>query len=975
MKIDYRKTCSVCGARLSANSECCPVCMLRMGFEGVVESGNSFSEQSNFKPELIAQRFEHYEVLKNEDGTPVELGRGAMGVTYKAFDVDLQFPVALKVISERYLGDESARLRFLREARVAASLRHPNVASVFHLGTRGDNYFYVMEFVEGETLEHLIKRSGRLEIKLALEIATQVASGLAAVHKKHIVHRDIKPANIMVALEEGVPAAAKIIDLGLAKAVDDSPAIAAISIPGAFVGTPEFASPEQFAGVGAEIRSDLYSLGVTLWEMLTGEVPFRGTPAEVMHQHQHVRLPFEQLKDAPQPVIALLEGLLEKDPAKRFQNPTEFLNVMPVVLSAIDARRQLIQQRLPENAWEALDFGQKTKRILERLRAFPATTSFRFVLWTSIVLLMAVGVMLMVNVFRSSRPTSDKSTGPFTDIKAPENSIAVLPFESLSDSKNDLYFADGVQDEILSTLAKMPQLKVISRTSVMTYRSRDNRDLPSIATALGVANVVEGTVRKDGNRVRVTTELIDARTDQTLWSDSYDRDFTDIFAIQSEIAQGVASKLRAQLSPEQRKDIEEKPTTNLEAYDLYLQAKELVEDATLFQTVDELKGLLDAIKLLEEATRVDPKFTLAYCLIAKANDILYFWRIDQTPERRALSDAAVNAALRLRPDLPEVHLAAAFHRYTCYRDYEGALVQISIAERTLPNSSDVLWLRASIDRLQGRWEESTRGLLKAVSLDPRNPVPLENLAINYFWLRRYQDAEQTYDRLIELEPDKSIFKVQKAYAVFGENADLTSFRAFMEKLPSGEKNEYNMASWLFENAVLARDWTSARETIRNCSDDEFVFSNTFTMVPRGCLQIWLARLQGDHTSADVESAAARDLLKRKAEAHPENPALLSALGMIDAALGRKQEAIQEGKRAKEMLPVSEDAMYGPGLVSNMAVVYALTNEPDLAFQELTISVETPGGVIYGELKFDPVWDPLRNDPRFHQLLAQLAPHE
>ena len=261
-----------------------------------------------------------------------------MGVTYKAIDVDLHCPVTLKVISEKYLGDESARLRFLREARAAASVRHPNVASVFHLGRSGQNYFYAMEFVEGETLENLIKRSGRLEVKLALEIATQVAAGLAAVHKQKLVHRDIKPSNIMVSLEEGGAVTAKIIDLGLAKAVNEPGSQTAISIPGGFAGTPEFASPEQFAGVGVDIRSDLYSLGVMLWEMVTGHALFRGSPAEVMYQHQHAPLPLEQLEGVPQPVVVLLEVLLEKDPARRFQNPAELLKAMPTITAAIDAR-------------------------------------------------------------------------------------------------------------------------------------------------------------------------------------------------------------------------------------------------------------------------------------------------------------------------------------------------------------------------------------------------------------------------------------------------------------------------------------------------------------------------------------------------------------------------------------------------------------------------------------------------------------
>ena len=304
MKTESRRVCSICGNEFAGAMEFCPVCMLRKALAGGVESGDSSASEDTVKPtpKQAVQRFEHYELVTGEDGKPVELGRGAMGVTYKAFDVDLHCPVTLKVISEKYLSDESARLRFLREARAAASVRHPNVASVFHLGRTGQDYFYAMEFVEGETLENLIKRSGRLEVKLALEIATQVAAGLAAVHKQKLVHRDIKPSNIMVSVEEGSTVTAKIIDLGLAKPAPDAPTEAAISTPGAFAGTPEFASPEQFAGVGVDIRSDLYSLGVVLWEMVTGHAVFRGSPAEVMYQHQHAPLPIDQLEAVPQPV-------------------------------------------------------------------------------------------------------------------------------------------------------------------------------------------------------------------------------------------------------------------------------------------------------------------------------------------------------------------------------------------------------------------------------------------------------------------------------------------------------------------------------------------------------------------------------------------------------------------------------------------------------------------------------------------------
>jgi serine/threonine protein kinase len=347
-------TCPVCGTQFFAitDIEFCPACILHRalgaGSETTGESGSNELAASAEEADGGSQvrRFENYEVMLGADGRPVELGRGAMGVTYKAFDIDLRYPVALKVISERYLGNEWARLRFLREARAAARVRHPNVASVFHLGRTGENYFYAMEFVEGENLEKFINRSGRLPLNLALEITAQVAAGLAAVYKEKFVHRDVKPSNIMVSFREEAAMTAKLIDLGLVKSFDEPGAQTAISTPGAFAGTPEFASPEQFAGVAVDIRSDLYSLGVTLWAMLTGALPFRGTPSEVMYRHQHAPLPLEELEDLPQPVVVLLQTLLEKDPARRFQNPTELLKAIPTVTDALDRELRITRQKL-----------------------------------------------------------------------------------------------------------------------------------------------------------------------------------------------------------------------------------------------------------------------------------------------------------------------------------------------------------------------------------------------------------------------------------------------------------------------------------------------------------------------------------------------------------------------------------------------------------------------------------------------------
>jgi serine/threonine protein kinase/tetratricopeptide (TPR) repeat protein len=895
--------------------------MLRKGLEGGVESGES-SFQEPVKPTLeqAVQRFEHYELVKGADGKPVELGRGAMGVTYKAFDVDLRCPVTLKVISAQYLNDESARLRFLREARAAASVRHPNVASVFHLGRTGENYFYAMEFVEGETLEKLIKRSGRVEVKLALEITTQVAAGLAAVHKQKLVHRDIKPSNIMVSLEEAGAVTAKIIDLGLAKPAPDAPAEDAISIPGAFAGTPEFASPEQFAGVGVDIRSDLYSLGVTLWEMLTGQAPFRGTPAEVMYQHQHTPLPLEELKDVPEPVVVLLEALLEKDPARRFQNPTDLLKVVPVVMGAVEARRSIKRQNL-RTAF--------VQRLSSKPKKLPA-------------------------------------------IRLPKRSIAVLPFDTLSHAKGNTYFADGVQDEILSNLAKMSQLKVISRTSVMTFRPGDNRNLRSIAESLGVANVVEGTVRRDGKRVRLTIRLVDARRDETLWSESYDRDLTDIFAIQSEIAQTVASKLRSQLSPQERQGIEEKPTNDLESYDLYLQAKQLIPhgNSMLVQWVAEREHLPKAVRLLKEAIQRDPKFVLAYCLMAKAHDFLYFDQLDHTLERRALGDAAVNEALRIRPDLPEVHLAAAFHLYRCYRDFERARVQIAIAAQTLSSNPELLELAAMIDWRQGRWERCIAGLERAASLDPRNTELLELLAEDYFSLRRYRDSERIRDRQIALQPDQPLFRIWKADTAFAEKADVKGARAACEALPPAVKNDIWITMQRAFYAMCDRDWRAAEEIINSSPNEEIGFSGT--VVPRRVADIWLELVRGNNPTME-EFGATREQLCREVETDRTNPMLLSVLACVDVALGRKEEAVREARSAVESRPTSEDAVDGTFLVFNLAMVYAWANESDLAFEQLVILTDTPNRLLtYGSLNADPTWDPLRMDSRFDKLVAQLA---
>ena len=938
-----KRACPVCGTLLPEKGALCPVCALRGALETQSDSVTDASSDL---------RFEHYMVLQNPEGKPFELGRGAMGVTYKAFDAHLQRPAALKIINPQLFGHYSARQHFVREARAAASVRHQNVASVFQIGESGGNYYYAMEFVEGESLQSLIRRSGRLETNLALEIVEQVACGLGAIEKQHLIHRDIKPSNIMVSLHDGKLEIVKVIDLGLAKGVAEENALSTV---GAFVGTPAYASPEQFAGIALDIRSDFYSLGVTLWEMLSGKVPFSGSAAELMYQQQHAAPPIEKLTNVPAPVIALLQVLLAKDPNQRFETPIQLQQALASVKEAIAFGYGLTADELKSAEKPVAVRSSKAK---------PKKQPIRWLLGAGLCL----AILLVAWFFASSH------WGLFyqrsTEAAPTEKSIAVLPFDNISPNKDDGYFADGVQDEILNNLAKISQLKVISRTSVMQYRADAKRDLRQIAAALGVANILEGTVRRVGNHVRVSTELVDARNDNTIWADSYDRDLTDIFAIQSEIARTVASRLSAQLSPEERKDIEEKPTNNLEAYDLYLQAKPLVNSVGL--SISQKENYLKAIGLLEQATQKDPKFALGYCLLTKAHDYLYHYFLDNTPENRKPGDAAVHEALKLRPDLPEAHLAMASHLYICYRDFERARVQIAIAAKNMPNNPDLLHLSALIDQVQGRWEKSIADLERAATLDLRNPDLLDTLARTYFSLRRYPDNERILERLIELEPDQPAHRLSKADSAFAQRADL-GVLALDEALPSSMKDDRGVASYRVYYAICARDFAAAEEILSESPNEEMYLDSA--LVPRQIWTLWLEFIRGNHPTIE-RFGGVRERLYQKVETDPTDPYLLVALAKADMALGRSEEGIQEGRRAMEMRPISEDALGGPDIATFVAQLFAWANRLDLAFEQLNILIKIPGRSLnYGDLKTNPAWDPMRKDPRFGKLLAELAPRD
>jgi tetratricopeptide (TPR) repeat protein len=481
--------------------------------------------------------------------------------------------------------------------------------------------------------------------------------------------------------------------------------------------------------------------------------------------------------------------------------------------------------------------------------------------------------------------------------------------------------------------------------------------------------------------VRVSIELIDARKDQTIWADSYDRDLNGIFAIQSEVAQTIAAKLTASLSPDEKKSIETKPTENLEAYDLYLRAKESLFKASGFSTSEYAltkELLLQAVDFLEKAVRLDPNFVLAYCASAYANDLLYFW-FEQTPERRARAGAAIDAALRLRPDLPEVHLAEAQHLYHCYRDYDGARVQLAIAKSGLPNSVEATNYEAFIDRRQGNWQKAIQGLSESLARDPRNLNTLSNLAASLWGTRKFDAAVPLFDRMIDVRSDQPMLKVSKAICTrYFKTADTGAIWSTIAALPPSAATDADVLGMRLWYSLVDHDWTQAEQIIGNMKGkdiDSGFISYGGRAVPVECYALLMARLRKDQAATSPSFAGIREQLNLRVSQAPQDALLLTKLAILDALLNNKETAITEAKRASEILPISKDALDGTVVLKNLAVVYSWSGEFDQALAVLKLLTEQPFGIFYGELKRDPWWEPLRQDPRYNKLVAELAPKD
>ena len=921
--ISAPRVCPECGARIFADAPrgFCSVCLFKTGLGGFVE------ENGETPPVHIPTHFGDYEL----EG---EIGRGGQGVVYRARQKSLNRTVALKIIVLGHWATARHLKRFRLEAEAAASLNHPSIVPIHEIGERDGCCYFSMNLIEGGQLDEVVRREA-ISIRRAAELIAKLARTVHYAHEHGILHRDIKPGNILLD-KEGEP---HLTDFGLARLVETDSTVTRTT---ELLGTPSYMAPEQASGNNVALTSatDIYGLGAVLYHLLTGCPPFAGETT-----YETVRLVLET--DPRQPRLlnpkvnrdlsTICLKCLQKDPQRRYAS---------ALALAEDLERWLKHEPILARRTGLFARGKKW------VRRKPAIAA---VITLSLALIATVGVIVWKSdLFR--RP--------------PAAGIAVLPFENLSNDKEDASFADGVQDDLLTKLAKVAALKVISRTSVMQYRGK--RDTRQIGDALRVSHVLEGSVRKTGAWLHINAQLIDTRSDTHIWAEQYDRDLKDMFAIQSEIAQKVAKRLHAKISAVEKLAIEQPPTADLTAFDLYNRAKNFLLDTVVGSTATRKANLLKAADLLNQAVAHDPTFFQAYCQLAWTHDNVYFDGWDRTPARLALAEAAIEAAFRLRPDAGEMHLARAWNLYWGYRDYDAALAEVEVARQTLPNDARLFDLKGYIERRQGRWEESTQNLERALDLDPRNFNLLRQMAILYDDLRRYADQQAVLDRALALRPDDLEVKVDRANVEIDWKANTWPVHQLIDEIQAKDPAALpGVADYWLLCALAERDPVAAANALAALGDNS-VGTEKVKYGPR-LMEGLIARMAKDDAKSHAAFTAARAEQEKLIHANPDDAGALCILGLIDAGLGRKEEALREGWRAVELLPVEKDARSGPAMIVCLARIAAWVGDNDLACEQLVRASRLPSSVSYGDLKLMPWWDPLRGNPFFETIVASLAP--
>lgn len=861
-----------------------------------------------------------------------EIARGGQGVVYRARQKSLNRTVALKVIGLGPWATQAHLKRFRLEAQAAASLEHPCIVPIYEIGERDGSCYFSMRLVEGGQLDKVVRHE-RMPIRRAVELIAKVAHTVHYAHAHGIVHRDIKPGNILLDAE-GEP---HLTDFGLARLVETESTVTRTM---EVMGTPSYMAPEQAAGQTAQLTSatDVYGLGAVLYQLLTGHLPFAGGTT-----YETVRLVLETEPRQPRllnpkvdrDLSTICLKCLEKDPQRRYSSAFAL---------AEDLERWLKHEPIQARRSGLLIRGRKWMRR-------NATSAALMV--SLVALAVAVGVI----VWKGELVRSSRTTG-----------IAVLPFENLSNDKGDGSFADGLQDDILTRLAKIADLKVISRTSVMQYRGE--RNMREIGDALRVSHVLEGSVRKTGTRLHMNAQLIDTRTDTHVWAEQYDGDLNDVFVIQSQIAQKVAAQLHAKISQAEKQAIEEPPTVDLTAFDLYIRAKNLLLTATFISSGR--ANLLEAADLLNRAIAHDPSFFEAYYQLAYTHDMLYFLGHDHTPARLALAEAAIEAAFRLRPNAGEAQLARAENLYRGYLDYDGAMGKLEIARQTLSNDPRIFELEGYIERRRGQQEAALHNLERAAELDPRNAFTLQQVALSYQLLRRYGEERTVLDRALAIDPTNLETKLARGFVELNWKADTRPLHQLLDQIRANNPAATQSVSdsWLI-CALAERDAVAVNGALAALGEN--TFGNEPVKFSRNFGKGLVARMRGDNVEAQSVFTAARAEQEKVVQRQPNYGPPLCVLGLIDAALGRKEDALREGWQAVQLLPVEKDALNGARVTVYLAMIAAWAGDKDLACEQLAIAVHQPSRLSYGELKLLPFWDPLRGDPRFEAIVASLAP--
>jgi TolB-like protein/tRNA A-37 threonylcarbamoyl transferase component Bud32 len=873
-------------------------------------------------------RIGNYQILE-------EIGRGGMGVIYRARQRHSRRIVALKRILSYHADSQETLARFRREAQAAASLDHPNILPIYEVSECDDGMpFFSMKFAGGGSLLDAAPAL-RGEPRRAVASLAKVARAVQYAHGQGILHRDLKPGNILLD-GRGEP---MVSDFGLAKWLDTSSHLTRTLT---IFGTPGYIAPEQVNGSVGKLgpASDVYSLGAILFDLLTGRPPFLG---------EHALKVIQQASEKPAPKLRTLVPRLDRD--------------LETICAKCLEREPGVRYRSAGDLAEDLERWLEGRHIIAR-PVSPATRALRWTRRNPVVagmaaLLLALGATVGVMIWNGEMAGPPAASG-----------IAVLPFESLSSDKENAFFAGGVYDGVSTKLAKVAHLKVISHNSVAKYRGA--RNTQEIGRALNVAYVLEGSVRRETGRIHLNAQLIDTRTDAHVWAQEYDRDLSDVFALQSEIAQKVADQLGTEVSAAEKVAIQEPPTTDLVAYDSYLRAKDLIDGIAFSPRAKE--DLTQAVQLLDQAVARDPLFFLAYGELAGAHDRIYFLGFDHTDARLKLSETAIQSIRRLRPDSGETHLALAQHLYWAYQDYDRAREELAVSRHTLPNESRIPLLSGYIYRRQGLWEKSLEEMKQALALDPRNFSILQQMSLTYEALRRYKEMAATLDRALTISPKDVPTRVERASVDLQSRADPKPLHTTIETILAEDPNAGPdlVNQWLFlalreRDSIAAQRALSAIPVDGGCYDENIPF-------PNGWCEGLTAWFRGDEPAARAAFNNARKELKQTVRNQPDYAAALCALGVLDAALGNKQDAIREGLRSVELMPVSKSAIEGAMLIEYLAVIYGWTGDKDHAIERLAEATKLPGGSLsYGDLRLNPLWDPLRGDPRFEAIVSSLAP--